>query len=344
MGGSKTGRSFILGVVVAVFLLQVLPGPAQAAKPRWKLGFKLSAGTASLPAGGGDLELFRQNYEDWAAEWDMTNFKDSTLKWDPVSCYSELRFELLFHSGKFFGFSLGCGALAFSSRGDLSLTNDVSQTRGWKFVIDEDRSYRQQIDVKAVPLEFNFYFFVPVWKRISLYAYAGPGIILGKLDHVYEHHDSYKYNEYHLSPADDYARETLYDSRADENARGGAIGFQGGMGALFRLAPFVSLGFESSFRLAQINSWTGTGTLTYESSQRFYRGDEGWGPVTTESGTLTQKGGLWLFYLNSPDGWEWTPEMFIRTDEPQGEDFKNVRRVGVNFNSFRFGFVLRFHL
>jgi len=345
-GGVKMKkRTFLSMTVLAMTLVLSLASAARGAEGRWDFRLKLTAGPGFLLGGGGDLETLRRDYQDWAGEWDSRGyFTSSTLDWAPIPAHADMRLELLATTGRNLGFSFGIGTAAFSSRGDLRRTYDITQSGYGMFVIDEDASFEHRFDIRLIPLELKAYYFVPLGKGMSLYACAGPGLFLGILDHKYEHHSTYNYDEFNPEPDQDYSRETSYQALVTEEARGTALGLQGGAGWEYRLAPFVSLGIECSFRAANIKNWKGDGELTYVSTERIYREDEGWGPTVTESGTVNEDGALWHFFYRDPYTWEQSPEMFIRTDEPQGEDYLNVRRAGVSLNAFRICIVLQFHL
>ncbi len=341
-------RHSISAIVLVLSLLTSLAGPARGAAGRWDFRLKLSAGTGRLTNGGGDLETLRRDWQDNSKEWEDNSYESSTFDWKRASCLSDLRLELLLASGRHLGFSLGLGALAFSSGGDITYTYDVTDSGWWKFTVDEDRTYNHKFKVRAIPLELNAYFFLPLGGRSSLYAYAGPGLVLGMLDHEYEYFKTIIYTEDHYYEENkDYARESELRVRVTEDARGSALGLQGGIGWELRLSSLVSVGIESSLRLANIINWRGTGRTAYESSERIYREAEGWGPTTTESATEHHEGRLWFFTAwdpFDPYAWDILSGMFIRTDEPQGWTYEDVRGAGINLSAFRICFILQFHL
>lgn len=339
-------RAFLSPALLAMIFVMGLTSAARGDEGRWDFRIKLTAGPGFLLGGGGDLETLRRDYQVWADEWDSRGyFASSTLDWEPIPAYSDMRLELLATTGRNLGVSFGVGTMGFSSQGDLRRTYDITQSGLGTIVIDEDASFEHRFDVRAVSLDVSAYLFVPMGRKMSLYAYAGPGLVLGTLEHEYSHQSTYNYSEdYFWEPSWNYAREAMTDAQATEEARGCGLGLQGGTGWTLPISSFISVGLEASFRLANIKNWTGTGELTYENSERIFHETTGWEPATTESGTVNEDGGLWYFFYRDPYTWEQSPEMFIRTDEPQGADYLNVRRAGVSFNAFRICFVLRLHL
>ena len=336
----------IMKIFLVTVLFAGLAHPVQGAGRRWSFHLKLSAGTGWLPGGGGDLETLRRDLNQKADDHAFASpFTTATWDWQPVSGYSDFRCELLLTSGRHLGLSLGIGSLAFSSQGEWSLFYDIYQSRGYQaFSIKSEDTYQHQFDVKAIPLDLKAYFFLPVGKRLSLYAFAGPEIVFGRFDHKFENRYNSVNKSFYFRPTLGSAREIKSQVRVTEEARGCALGFQGGMGFQLRLAPFVTVGLEASSRLANIKNWKGTGQLIHHSEKRDYSEDEGWSSPTIESGMKNQEGGWWYYIYRDPDWWDETTEIFILTDPPHGKDYIDVRRAGINLNSFRIGFVLMFHL
>src|SRR4030065_720758 len=97
------------------------------------------------------------------------------------------------------------------------------------------------------------------------------------------------------------------------------------------LMPAPDWSSACSITNMSISRLLSTPRTAYESSERIYREAERWGPTTTESATEHHEGRLWFFTAwdpFDPYAWDILSGMFIRTDEPQGWTYEEVRGAG----------------
>jgi len=340
--GKNENRFGLKALAVALSLALAGAGSASyAAGGPVGVRLEFSAGLGLLLNGGGDLQTFGSSSVAFASQFGREAFQISTFDWkNPSSSFTDWRAEVILTYGRYFGLGFGIGHASLSGGGDYALTFDYYASRYTAFQIDRDWAFHHRFEVSMVPLQLNFYGFLPL-ERLTLYAFAGPGIYLGSLTHDYENRSFYRHDEYYWPPENPvfahYAHEIQSQESRAEKATCNRFGFQGGLGVELRVTPQLSFGLESYLRTVSFNDWQGSFTSSFSQTERLYDNTSGWRDGESSSGSAVGQGTLWIYeigpyanYLNEQ------PEMFLLETEPVGRDYANARKAAINFNAAGF--------
>lgn len=339
---NKYKNRFGLKTLTVVFALALAGAGSAAYAAGGHVGVRLkfAAGLGLLFNGGGDLKNFGSASVDFASQFGGDIFQTSISRWDNPSSFADWRAEVILTFGRYFGLGFGVGHVSVSSRGDYALTFDYYASRYTAFQIDWDWVFHHRFEVSMVPLQLNFYGFLPLG-RLTLYAFAGPGFYLGSLTHDYENRSFYRHDEYFWPPEypefEHYAREVRSQESRAEKATCSRFGLQGGLGLELHLTPRLSIGLESFLRMVNFNDWQGSFSSNFAEAERLFNNSQGWRDGESSSGSTEGQGYLWIYdkgpytnYLSEQ------PEMFLLGSEPLGPDYANARKAAINFNAAGF--------
>ncbi len=281
-------KVFVLCCVLTLSLA-LLQVPAQAQS---RFGFKVSGGLAY--AGGGDINNGLQGWSDFYHEFmSLLGYSPVSGGYDPFHLGLDFQGEFLFQVSPSVALGLGGGYMTISKDSTLTgtyLSNSVSLT--WK------------PQVTAIPITFNFHYYVPAGSSLKFVFTAGVGYYLTKpnFDFVIGGSGSSSTEKYDLS--------------------GSGFGFHGGLGLDVALSPAVSLVLDFLGRYATASGFTGS--------------------YTTSSGSQTN--GKLYYYEATVTGAGVFPVLTYSNTMPSGSGVGNAREAKLDLSGFSalLGFVFHF--
>jgi hypothetical protein len=217
-----------IAAALSVFVL--LAGPAAAAG----ISARFSFGAGIIRTG--DLRDGILGYNDFSS---ILYGSELRGKFAAPGAGMDPSAEIVFHAGPRWGIGLGFGYASFSKSSEMSYA-----------VADTGVTENLTAGIAAVPLQLNLHFFIPLSERLTIDAWAGPGVALSRLKWEYR-------------MAVDLAglkSEDRFEFHADRPVFGG----QAGIGIFFKLSGAVDLNAEVCGRIASAGgfkgSWTETGS------------------------------------------------------------------------------------
>jgi len=332
-------RSWALILAASLAVLSVGTGAAAdpeetptTGPPRFSL--KLGGGFGFLMGRGGDLDLLRSHME-----YEYTSRSPAVkaeFDWDPLSWGYNVPVELIIRLKPYLGIGLGTGI--FTSAVQASYTKDYQYTwtgSNWSSTDDNHYETARDFKIRLIPARINLYLFCPLGV-LTVYSYGGLGYYWGKLTHSasfstelkHEYRDSSGYS----SKDEDYDERTI-----EESARRGGLGFQGGLGAEFRLMKNLSLGLEVFGHHFNNLGWQGSSTTDYTTTSKNWTSREGWRPDDIKSGSLEDKGTLWYQHDGSANH-----EIYVG-DERNPPIFRAKREARIDLSAVGIHLTLRIH-
>lgn len=325
--------------VVTPIAVQQLPETPKPSGFKFGLGLKFSGGLSYLLDGAGDLEVLRQGREDYYEAWGAEETYQTSFDWGRMTFIPDLNVDLIVNLGKYLGIGFGTGFIKASSKGDYSADYDYPHPEG-NYLYDIDYDYARNYRLTAIPIRSNLYFFLPL-KNFSFFGYGGVGVYLGKLTNSYSSMEDYYYESPMGSPT--YKHEEEYEWNADEESRSTATGFQGGLGFELKIPPVIILGMEFYGRLLNFNDWEGSRSWSWTEHDRYWSAYSGWYRDETDGDSGEYQGYLWVY--NDYDSYmdmSYT-NMWIRDNEPSGDDYSNANHAAINLNAAGVLFFIRIH-
>lgn len=262
----------------------------------FELDFKLSGGYAYL-----DVKGINRGITDWAEM--RKREAEENKNWlflgqnvENLQPGIHLEGEILLSFSPRFGISLGTGYIY----GDVK----EKETEVSVQIVSGPLSQVHPITVSAYPLILSGYYFIPLNRRIHIYARGGGGFAWAKYVNreAKKLESVVKYNYFRLGRA---------------SASGSIL--IGGLGLLYETDVGVRFFVEGLIRMAKIQGFSG-------------------------ENELEEKGTLYYFeeYIPGLDFWQAKNE--IRTEKPSGSNFRSVSEAVVDFSGFsvKIGFIIRF--
>ena len=285
----------LFGISCLCLMAAVLAAPPTAGAQGAAL--KLFGGYNSFAAGDvdsglkGPLDFITALGE--AFGWTATGeFKSLNSAWDVGG-------DFVFYFTPNFGLGLGAGYIqTLPSKSQTDFTH--SGLTPWSYSVDPKAS--------AIPIRASLYVSIPMGPVVSLTFHGGVSYYLAKFQW-----------------AQRVGSGTSWDQE-EIKTDGKGIGFHGGVGLELNLTPNLSLVVEGTGRLAKIDDFTGTSTITSSG-----------GGTTTDNGTL--------YYYEFSAGTLGTLGVLAFSDTaPSGSGFNNVRKAKVDFSGLaaRAGLMFRF--
>lgn len=208
-------------------VLAFLPPLSQAG-----LSARFSLGTGFIQSG--DLAEGIRGYNDFTSSLYGSGlqggFKGPGPGFEPSA-------EIVFSPGTRWGIGLGFGYSSFSRSSEMSYT-----------VADASVTENLTAGIFAVPLELNFHVFFPVSERVTIDAWAGPGLSLVKM----------KWDYRMIVGFEGQSGTDHFEFEAERTAIGG----QAGIGIAVRLSEAFDLTAEIRGRLSAAAGFTGHWTET----------------------------------------------------------------------------------
>jgi hypothetical protein len=230
-------RKIFVLFCVLVLSLALLQTPARAQS---KFGFKVSGGL--IYAGGGDINAGVQGWYDFYHDYLQLLGYSATGTYSPFHLGMDFQGEFLFNLSPEMALGLGAGYLSVSK--DSALTG----TSGSKTI-----TLTFQPKVHAIPITFNFHYYLPAGNTLKFVLTAGVGYYLTKIDHTLGATGSGSVEKYDFSA--------------------GGFGFHGGVGLDLALSPAVSLVLDLLGRYATASGYTGSytsGSTTHTNVNLYY--------------------------------------------------------------------------
>jgi hypothetical protein len=279
-------------ILLCTFFVFLLAGTAEA---QLRFGFRLYGGLNYLS--GGDVNPGTEGWADYYTTDVLHNYTPSG-EFKPLHMGFDFGGDIVIQITPQIGVGLGSGYIVASKTFSIDHTHPV-----WDTVV-----LTSETKMSAIPLRLSFFYSLPLGSMIDIRFQAGAGYYLAKLN-------------YHLRVEDPfYFEDGLYD------AKGGGIGFHGGLGLEINLSPMVSLFFDLTGRYASFANFKGD--VTQSSSG---------GSMTTHDADL--------YFLKAQDFPYGTFSILMMdTTKPSGPDLTLVRLAKVDFSGFLFftGFIFRF--
>jgi hypothetical protein len=262
----------------------------------FELDFKLSGGYAYL-----DVKGINRGITDWAemrkreAE-DNKNWLFLGQNVESLKSGIHLEGEILLSFSPRFGISLGTGYIY----GDVKEKETEVSTQ----IVSGPLSHVHPITVSAYPLVLSGYYFIPLNRRLHIYARGGGGFAWAK------------YVNREAKKLESAAKFNYF--RLERASASGSI-LIGGLGFVYETDVGVRFFMEGLIRTAKIQGFSG------------------------ENG-LEEKGTLYYFEEYIPDLDFWQAKNEIRTEKPSGSNFRSVSEAVVDFSglSVKIGFIIRF--
>ncbi|MBN1270769.1 MAG: SH3 domain-containing protein [Candidatus Aminicenantes bacterium] len=323
-----------------------VPREAEAPSPSVKgqkggLNIKISGGMGYLLDGGGDLESIRtgtQNlYSDIAG---LSNYT-SRFDWNKLSFAPDISAELILDFAKYFGIGFGAGYISTTSQGDVSWDCDYTESSGGvtsTYDINDTRNMKYKIS--ALPITVNLYFFMP-GSSFSMYVYGGLGMYMGKL--AYESYYDYLF-DYTSDSTFEYENPESGSSSSDATCN--KLGFNGGLGFIYKISPSFGLGLEIYGRMVNLNDWEGDSSLSHSGSHRFYTTSLGWYLEIPYEDSDSASGKYWFYKSKTGFTSNYYEMMTIAASKPTASYITDARQAEVNLNNFgvKLSIIIRFGL
>ncbi len=307
------------------------------------ISFSFSGGMSNI--NGGDFNEVIQSINE-AFETIGSLLPDATLSldWEEVKWIPSYKGELLLNLSPFFSIGLGGGYLTKTNPGILSFSygdswlGDDPLSDYQNVFEDNDIAMDAEHKLTVIPLTFSLYLYVPMGNMADFFITGGAGYYLGKLEATQTYESDYDYQEDYYDSSDTYLF-SYYDRFAVEGtkiyeATCNAIGYHGGAGLDIKFSPNMSLVIEGNYRSVTFSDWEGNATDDWDYYMK-------WGFSSTyieDSGTVNEEFEGQLWYYESVDSLEGITmaQIDLFEEEPDSEDYKNIRLAEINLNGFSF--------
>jgi len=291
-------KTFFSMVYLSVFFL--LPGLNQAeeTQARQKRGFalKLTGGINYMSLG--DWNAFMNGWTDYYNY--VANEVGGTMEGEFKSIRWGLDFEgdVIIYLNPRFGITIGSGYIYGKKAPD---GKKIIQT-----LPDETINANHDMQISAIPVKIGVYYCLFESSKFHFFLSSGVGYYFAKTSEEYK-------NQWDGSW-----------SHENQGAKGGGVGFQGGIGLELDITKNIAFVVEGYGRYAKIGNFTGERDWSMS-----------FGPSDS------RKGGLYYFDLDTPYGL--IPYIEISSGIPGGLNRRNVRKATVDFSGFtmRIGIKIR---
>jgi hypothetical protein len=325
---------------LAIFTVNALAQDEQ--KSGFTIGLKFNGGIGFLLDGGGDLEKTRQGIVDY--HYDLGGMRGYTgySDWGKKPTLAAFDGDLVFQFGKTFGIGIGSGYLWYRSQGSYGDTIAIAQAAGADTItVNASTSSIRNYKLTAIPIKLSLFAAFPMG-RWNLYGRAGAGYYFGHL--TSEMSSDVAMTEQLLSPTQPDVRGDITGRiEVAEDSKVNAVGFHGGLGLEYRLAPAIALGIECFGRIVDFSGWSGTRSQSTEARIRLWREGVGWYSDQTTTTTESVAGRLYYAEYRDANLNKYYGDMGIQETKPFGLDIQNSREAKINLNAVGLVFSIRFY-
>lgn len=242
-----------------------------------KIELRLLAGMNYLS--GGDIN---KGDNPWIGLFAMAGYSMETK---PVHLGFDFGGDIIINLTPKIGIGFGVGYIQGAKTSELTFSNG------------EEGTFTNKPKISAVPIKLGLFFNIPLSEVMNVVFNVGGGLYLAK----------YSYN-FRIEANGGWA-----ELNQETNASG--LGFHGGIGLEFNLAPNIAFVIEGQGRYAKFGGFEGT----CESS-----GD------IEDSGKVEGT----LYYYEWREEGKIYPTVFVSSQRPPGSVFSNVREAKVDFSGF----------
>lgn len=312
---------------------------ARDLRRKGRMSFSFSGGMSSIS--GGDfnetIESINTTFESIQAL-----FPDAyiDLDWKEVKWIPSFKGEVQLNLTPFFSIGLGGGYLTKTNPGILDFSLEdiwIGEDAASDYqLVFEDNLLKMDDEHKltVIPLTFSIYLYVPMGNMADFFITGGAGYYLGKLDATQIYENDYDYQEDYYDSSDTYLFSYLdrftYEGTKIYEATANTIGYHAGAGLDIKFSPNMSLVIEGNYRYVKLSDWEGNATDDYD----YYEIYGYSGSITENSGTVNEefKGNLW--YYESNLGGLLMAQIDLFKDEPDPDDFSNIRPAEIDLSGF----------
>ncbi len=325
----KKFKNLFLFVFLVFFIVTTIHS-----KPRFS--FKLIGGFSSM--GGGDLNEAIKERRKLSSDYNNLGI-NAEFDLDEFRWLTTLKGELMVHLTPNFGIGIGTEYLSKTNKG----TGHVDHNDGilyWLGTESSELNYNSDISIlmKAVPVIFNLYYFVPVGEKTSVFFSIGAAYYFGSFEYITDYDLSLK-----ETTLDEIYRYTE-NGKPENKAKATSLGFQGGVGLEFDFTSNISLVAEINARMVNFKNWEGDVTNEHWSwaSSHWIEtvGYAGYVDFDSDSGRYSETGKMWHYT---------TPDFITEGDYKTVGIFKDRplsadREAEINLNGLQFRIGIRIRI
>lgn len=274
-------KGFMLFVCLLILLL--LPGMSEAEK----FAVKFSGGMNYLLVG--DVNEGIKGVIDHLR--DLSTLYGNSVEGEakPIHLGFDFEGDIIINLTPRVGIGFGAGYIQGAKTSELTVHFPEGQPEG---------GFAFKPKISAIPIRVGVFYTLPVSEMVNVVFNAGAGMYLS----------NYSYN---FRPGPGWSGNSI-----TQTASAKGLGFHGGVGLEFNLAPNIAFVLEGRGRYAKIGGFEGT--AKYDGSSLPY----------TEEGVL--------YYWEQMTIIGKYPRVLVRENKPSGPDVSNVRDAKVDFTGFTF--------
>lgn len=302
------------------------------------------AGGMSNIINGGDSNGVIRDYKQLINDWNVLYSTDYTADWKEFEWIQDFKGEIFFNLSPSISFGLGVEYLdTKKNKGKMTLNDENSGTFDgglyyYNYSLKDNYSFEPEQRLIAIPITFNFYYFIPIGKIAEFFLKGGFSYYIATLKYNETYQSDYEYQaDYYAS--DDTFWYTYIDNYTENGTYSYKVkcketGFQAGVGFDVKLFSFLSIVAEGTYRFINLKDWNGNGTDSWSWDEEWGRSDLGY---STDSGNDSESsdGKIWYYELYDPDLDNQYGFLSLHEEEPQTSEFiKNTRPAEIKLNGY----------